>query len=193
MTPGPLTPEQIVTAAEEVLRRFGPAKTTVVDVARQLGVSHGSVYRHFPSKAALRDAVAETWLARIMAPLTTIVEDGAPATQRLRDWLRTLADTKRALLRSDPELFDTYYRLATETEGVGAAHERHLAEHLSAIIAAGVHDGEFTVDDPERSGWTILRASARFHHPTHATEWDRPGFDTELDELCDLLLRGLAA
>jgi hypothetical protein len=44
-----LTQERILEAAEEVLRRFGPAKANVVDVARALGVSHGSVYRHFPS------------------------------------------------------------------------------------------------------------------------------------------------
>ena len=58
-----LTAERILEAAEEVLRRYGPAKANVVDVARALGVSHGSVYRHFPSKAALRDAVTERWLA----------------------------------------------------------------------------------------------------------------------------------
>jgi AcrR family transcriptional regulator len=66
---GVLTREKILEAAEDVLRRFGPSKTTVVDVARALGVSHGSVYRHFPSKAALRDAVAESWLHRISDPL----------------------------------------------------------------------------------------------------------------------------
>ena len=32
----PLTAESILDTAEEVLRRFGPAKTTVVDVARAL-------------------------------------------------------------------------------------------------------------------------------------------------------------
>ena len=53
----PLTPERILQAAEEVLRRHGPAKANVVDVARALGVSHGTVYRHFPSKQALREAV----------------------------------------------------------------------------------------------------------------------------------------
>jgi len=52
-----LTPEKILTATEEVLRRFGPAKASVVDIARALRVSHGSIYRHFPSKAALLDAV----------------------------------------------------------------------------------------------------------------------------------------
>jgi len=53
MAAEPLTREQILAAAEEALRRYGPAKMNVVDVAAALGVSHGSVYRHFPTKAAL--------------------------------------------------------------------------------------------------------------------------------------------
>ena len=64
-----LTPERILEVTEDVLRRFGLAKATVVDVARALDVSHGSVYRHFPSKASLRDAVAKRWLERVNAPL----------------------------------------------------------------------------------------------------------------------------
>jgi len=77
-----LTPERILETAEDVLRRFGPAKATVVDVARALDVSHGSVYRHFASKAALRDAVAERWLARISDPLRLPPRD-APVTWAL--------------------------------------------------------------------------------------------------------------
>ena len=66
MTDETLTLERILDVAEDVLRRFEPAKTTVIDVARALGVSHGSVYRHFPSKAALRDVVTDKhfWLER---------------------------------------------------------------------------------------------------------------------------------
>ncbi len=56
MTDEALTPDRILDAAEDVLRRYGPAKATVVDVARALGVSHGSVYRHFPSKAEIRQS-----------------------------------------------------------------------------------------------------------------------------------------
>ncbi|NEQ28032.1 MAG: TetR/AcrR family transcriptional regulator, partial [Microcoleus sp. SIO2G3] len=36
MSDSALTPERILDAAEEVLRRYGPAKATVVDVARFL-------------------------------------------------------------------------------------------------------------------------------------------------------------
>ncbi|ADD42240.1 TetR/AcrR family transcriptional regulator [Stackebrandtia nassauensis] len=188
---GPLTSDRILEAAEDVLRRFGPDKTTVVDVARQLGVSHGSVYRHFPSKVALRDAVAERWLDRISRPLADIAARSGPAADRLREWMLRLATAKRELAGSDPELFATYFRLTSESRGVGAAHEEHLARQLSGIIADGVRAGEFTVDDPERSGWAVFRASARFNHPLHAAEWNRPGFEADLADLCDLLLRGL--
>ncbi|CAG1001093.1 partial HTH-type transcriptional regulator MtrR, partial [Anaerolineae bacterium] len=95
MTDTVLTPERILDTAEEVLRRFGPSKTTVVDVARALGVSHGSVYRHFESKAALRDAVTERWLGRISQPLAEIAAESGPAPQRLRRWLDLLIDYKQ--------------------------------------------------------------------------------------------------
>lgn len=55
----------------EVLRRFGPQKANLVDVARALEVSHGTIYRHFASKAALRDAVAQRW-----GQVARIVRDG---------------------------------------------------------------------------------------------------------------------
>src|SRR3954449_2934613 len=100
---GPLTREEILEAAEEALRRCGPGKATVVDVARALGVSHGSVYRHFPSKAALRDAVVAQWLHRVSAPLRAIADEhDAPAPERLHRWLRALIEAKRSRAQADP-------------------------------------------------------------------------------------------
>src|SRR5271154_1863981 len=102
-----LTTQRILTAAEDVLRRFGPDKATVVDVARALGVSHGSVYRHFESKAALRDAVMQRWLARVSAPLAAIAAGKGSATRRLRRWFDALIALKHGKVRDDPELFAT--------------------------------------------------------------------------------------
>jgi len=56
MTDEVLTPERILDAAEDLRRRYGPAKATVVDVAHVFGVSHGSVYRHFPSRPCVKIA-----------------------------------------------------------------------------------------------------------------------------------------
>ncbi len=77
-----LTAERILEATEEVLRRHGPAKATVVDVARALGVSHGSVYRHFRTKAALREAVTKRWLDRTSEALDGIAGDASRAPRR---------------------------------------------------------------------------------------------------------------
>src|SRR5262249_58890119 len=83
MNDAALTPDRILDAAEEVLRRYGPQKTTVVDVARALDVSHGTIYRHYPSKQALRDAVTRRWLHRVTVPLQRIAEERGPAAARL--------------------------------------------------------------------------------------------------------------
>jgi AcrR family transcriptional regulator len=191
MTDEPLTPERILEAAEEVLRRFGLAKTTVVDVARVLGVSHGSIYRHFPSKAALREAVAEHWLAEKSASLSTIANEDRPAPERLRHWLTLLCFMKRTSARDDPELFATYRELAAEARGVVKAHVDSLAEQITHIILDGVAQGEFATDDPFVSGRAVLNATTRFHDPVHAAEWSDPDIDAAFDGVWSLILVGL--
>src|SRR4249919_3385627 len=125
-----LTPERILVAAEEVLRRYGPAKANVVDVARALDVSHGSVYRHFPSKAALRDAVTARWLHRMAEPLEAVATAADPPPERLRRWLEELIASKRGQALEDPELFATYTELAAQSREVVTAHVDELVRQL---------------------------------------------------------------
>lgn len=191
MTDTSLTPDRILDTAEQVLRRFGPDKATVVDVARALDVSHGSIYRHFPSKAALRDAVAERWLHRVAAPLQAIATADGLADARLRRWLEALIALKRQKVRGDPEMFATYVALAHDSQG---AVERHVAELLGqirTIIDAGCADGVFLVADAAAAARAVFQATARFHHPAHAAEWDDPNIDRDFEAVWHLVLAGL--
>src|SRR5437660_963924 len=97
----PDTRERIAAAAEELLRRHGPAKTTVTDVARSLGMSHANVYRHFASKTALQEAVAERWLARISEPLARVASGPAGAEEKLSAWVNALIRAKRRKVLED--------------------------------------------------------------------------------------------
>ena len=189
----PLTAEEILDTAEEVLRRFGPGKASVVDVARALDVSHGSVYRHFPSKAALRDAVTERWLARVSEPLEAVVVRKGKASRRLHDWLVLLATTKQTMATGDPELFETFQELTLASREVVAAHVDHLAGQLTHIVADGMASGEFATGDAAVVGRAVLHATARFHHPAHAGEWGEPGLGDDLEAVYRLLLHGLVA
>ncbi|WP_235921674.1 TetR family transcriptional regulator [Lentzea tibetensis] len=188
-----LTAEHILSTTEDVLRRYGPAKATVVDVARALGVSHGSVYRHFPTKAALREAVTERWLDQAHAGLADIAEATTPAPDRLRDWLRALFDSKRRKALGDPELFATFDVLAKENSDVIAEHIADLVGQLAKIVADGVKSKHFKTKDVQRTALAVFSATDRFHNPAHAREWTEPDVEDAFDAVCDLVIRGLAA
>jgi AcrR family transcriptional regulator len=168
----PLTREDILRAAAAAPRRYGPAKTNVVDVARALNVSHGSVYRHFPSKAALREAVAERFLEEMSAPLDAV---GDP-----KDWFDTLIATKRAKAAEDPELFATYVALAHESGDVVKRHVDHLITQLTELVG------------DERTARALFDATARFHDPKHAREWAQPGIDEAFEAVWELLDEAIA-
>jgi len=188
-----LTPERILEATEEVLRRYGLAKATVVDVARALDVSHGSVYRHFPSKASLRQAVAKRWLDRANAPLQKIAETTGPAPARLEKWLRTMIDIKYKKVCEDPEMFATYLTLAQEACEAVKAHKERLVDQVAHIISDGVKQGVFQAADVKLAARAVFDATTRYHHPAHSDEWKDPAKPARIDALLALLLRGLEA
>ncbi|HET7857327.1 MAG TPA: TetR family transcriptional regulator [Gaiellaceae bacterium] len=192
MTNTALTADRILEAAEDVLRRYGPAKANVVDVARALGVSHGSVYRHFPSKAALRDAVTERWLGAISAPLDAVVSEEAPAVERLERWLDALVEAKRSKALDDPELFATYVQLTAGARDVVRTHVETLLGQLTRIVADGVERGELETHDPAASACAVFDATARFHNPAHVAEWGDPQIDSAYRGVRALVVRALA-
>lgn len=188
-----LTAERILEATEEVLRRHGPAKATVVDVARALGVSHGSVYRHFRTKAALREAVTKRWLDRTSEKLAGIAGAGGAPEERLRAWLAALFEAKRHKAGDDPELFATYTVLTDENGTVVGEHIADLAAQLTRIIEDGVAAGAFTAADPAAAARAVFHATGRFHDPCHAAEWKSPSIEADFTGVVDLVLRGLTS
>ncbi|WP_407839262.1 TetR family transcriptional regulator [Streptomyces sp. DSM 116496] len=190
----PLTPERILETTEEVLRRFGPTKATVVDVARALGVSHGSVYRHFPSKAALREAVTDRWLAKSVVMLEEIASAPAePAPSKLESWLEALFEAKRHKAGDDPELFATYIVLLDENSGVVEQHLTELIEQLSRIIGEGVASGSLSAPDVPAAARAVFDATGRFHDPQYAADWLTPTITAEFEAVTALVIRGLRA
>src|SRR6202012_4112321 len=110
----PLNRDRIIAAAEDVIRRFGPTKATVVDVARALGVSHEAVYRHVATKAELRDLVVGRGGEATRPPLRAIASRPGPAPRRLRRLFDALIAIKRRRATEDPELFAAYRTLAAD-------------------------------------------------------------------------------
>jgi len=187
-----LTRQQIIETTEDVLRRYGPAKANVADVARALGVSPGSIYRHFPTKAALREAVTQSWLDRTHTGLEEIAASDAPAPERLRRWLSALFESKKRHSREEPELFDTFSALTAEHGDVATAHMDDLTRQIRTIILSGIERGEFSADDADAAAAAVFHATAAFHNPLHVKEWGDPGVDAAFQTVTDLVIAGLS-
>jgi AcrR family transcriptional regulator len=187
----PLTRDRILAAAEDVIRRFGPAKATVVDVARALGVSHAAVYRHVATKAELRDLVVGRWAETTMPPLRAIAAKQGPAPERLRQLFDALIAIKRLRAADDPELFAAYRTLAADAESVVAAHLDELVALGATVIRSGVEEGTFRTVDAVAASRAVLFATSRFHHPVHAAEWTDPAIDAVYTDVWRMLMDGL--
>lgn len=134
---------QIVDAAIRVLARQGYARTSLMDIAREAGMSKGAVHYHYPTKEALIEQVLETacnavqdktlraWggddnpFASLRSSLTALWEARAERT----DEALVVADLLAQSLYDDklrPRLAE-YYRLAADqiTE--------HLTQHFFAL------------------------------------------------------------
>ena len=156
-------------------------------------MSHANVYRHFESKAALQEAVAERWLRRISDPLAAIatapeVDGPGEPGRRLEQWVLALAEAKRRKVLDDPEMFATYQALADGARAVVDAHVAELIRQLAVIIAGGAAAGEFAVRDPEAAARVVLWATMRFHHP-HLVATAPP--EAELRQTVAVLREGL--
>jgi AcrR family transcriptional regulator len=192
MPPGaPLTRDRILAAAEGVIRRFGPARATVVDVARALGVSHTAVYKHVATKAELRELVVGRWVEAFMPPLRAIAALKEPAPGRLRKLVDALVAVKRRRSAEDPELFDAYLTLAADAGSVVAAHVGELHGLAATVIASGVKEGTFGPVDPVAAGRAVMVATSRFYHPAHAAEWTNPETDAAYHDVWQLIMNGL--
>src|SRR5689334_10518730 len=77
--------DKIVGAAREVFRERG-AEGSLDEIAKRAGVGPGTLYRHFPTRDALIDAVMRDWSDRINAESEEIALSDLPAREALAAW-----------------------------------------------------------------------------------------------------------
>ncbi len=188
----PITRERILGAAETVIRRQGLNKTTVLDVARGLGISHGTLYKHFPDKDELHRALLVTFLDRFTAPIDTIMAMDASATDRLYRWLRESLLLRQVQVRNDPEIFRATSSLTVSFRGLGVDYRAARTLDVQRIVDAGIASGEFSVADPHEAAFAIINAFTRFFNPAHQHEWLKPDIDPSFEGVWKLVIGGLS-
>src|SRR3974390_3313735 len=93
------TRTRIMEAADLLFRRLGYEKTAVADIADELGMSTANVYRFFPSKNAIVEAICQRCLNELEEKAWAAARARGPASRRIeRLFLEILAYHKENLL-----------------------------------------------------------------------------------------------
>lgn len=103
-----ITRERIVAAGHEAIRQGGIRRLSMEAVARDAGVSRAALYRYFPNKSALVDAVLAHNAEVVYARMTTLFADASTLADKVAIGARLGVLPHRDMLglsESDPESF----------------------------------------------------------------------------------------
>ncbi len=137
--------QRIVAAAETCVERFGPAKTTLSDVASELGVTRQTVYRYYANLAELLAAVAqaglEDFVDRMQRHLATFSTPAEAAIEAVVFAVQAIPQEGRIGLLFQAGETEVFSRDVTSTTafGLGADILRRIPVDWSDI---GVADAE---------------------------------------------------
>ncbi|CAN5881836.1 TetR/AcrR family transcriptional regulator [soil metagenome] len=171
--------ERLMAAAKAGFAETGP-EVSLDEIARRAGVGIGTLYRHFPTRDALVEAVYRHEVEQLGAAAAQLAQSLPPA-EALHQWLRLLIDyiaTKKVIAQAVDAMTgggsDLY-----------AASTSIITEAMKALVKEAADSGGIRAEaDPK----DLLRAVAGFAYGAAA-----PGWQASALRLIDLLMDGLRA
>ena len=119
----------------------GQASVTLEQIARDAEVGIGTLYRHFPTREALVEALYRQELADLCASAGALLEAGSPE-QALRRWMDQFADyvaAKREMAEALRAVFASGAVTVSQARG-------ELTVSVKQILDAGIADGTLRDD-----------------------------------------------
>jgi AcrR family transcriptional regulator len=168
--------ERILEVAKEAFTRFG-ADASLDDIAKQTGVGAGTLYRHFPTRDALIEAVYRSEVEKLAAAERKFTAT-MPPIEALRTWMLLFVDHIAAKQIIAPALNSVVGGPSKLFEGSrGLIHGA-----IDALVKRAINSGEIRSDlEP----FDLLRALIGVSHIASG-----PGWQQSARRLVDILITG---
>jgi AcrR family transcriptional regulator len=168
--------ERILEIAKEAFTRSG-ANTSLDDIAQQSGVGAGTLYRHFPTRDALLEAVYRTEVEKLAAAERKLAQEMAPIAA-LRAWMLMFVDYIAAKQIIAPAL-------NTLVGGPSKVYEFSRAQisgAIQALVERAIKSGDIRKDlEP----FDLLRALVGVSNVATGPDWQQSA-----RRLVDILITG---
>ena len=156
---------RILEVAEEHFRRIGYHKTSVADIASELGMSPAKVYRFFPSRDAINESICRRVVNEAADIALAIARANAPASEKLGRLLTAVHRHNKMTLVREKRMHDLIVAAMVENWAIIKAHIERMVTIFEAIIREGVEAGEFDVEDAAQAARAVKSAFMPFLHP----------------------------
>jgi AcrR family transcriptional regulator len=170
---------RILEAAEEQFRRVGYHRTSVADIAAELGMSPANIYRFFPARDAINESICGRLVNEVADIAVAIARTNATATEKLDRLLTAVHRRNKATLVKAKYMHDLIAAATRENWAIIKLHIDRMVTIFEAIIREGVEVGEFDVDDTAEAARAVRSAFTPFFHPILIENCVQHGEDTE--------------
>ncbi|MDE2465283.1 MAG: TetR/AcrR family transcriptional regulator [Alphaproteobacteria bacterium] len=183
---------KIVEAAKKRFSHFGYGKTTMAEVASDCSMSPGNLYRFFPGKLDIAEAIATEDFEKHLSSLRKLaVAPGRDMRQRLRDLLFEELRRTYHKLEKDPRAYEMATVIAHERPQFAnwmLATERKI---LVELLDEAERRGELACDNKEYVAEMVQSATMKFRYPQLWSKLTLPALERELEGVLKLLTQGI--
>ncbi len=151
---------RILEVAERYFRRIGYHKTSVADIAAEVGMSRANVYRFFPSRTAINNSVCGLVVKEVAEIALAIARTDQPASKKLVDLLTAIHRHSTRILVEDRPMHELLVAAMDGSWATLNAHNEQILAILKALVREGVQAGEFEVEDADEAARGIIRLPA---------------------------------
>ncbi|TGQ71599.1 TetR/AcrR family transcriptional regulator [Mesorhizobium sp. M00.F.Ca.ET.186.01.1.1] len=156
---------RILEVADEQFRRIGYQKTSVADIASELGMSAANVYRFFSSKGDIVESICGRVVDEVADIAFAIARTSAPASEKLTRLLAAVHHHSKTTLTKEKRVHDMIVAAMRENRAIIKAHIEQMVGIFEAIIREGIEAGEFMVEDSGEAARAVNTAFMPFFHP----------------------------
>src|SRR5213592_2550067 len=153
---------RILEAAEQQFRRMGYHRTSVADIAAELGMSPANIYRFFPSRDAINESICGRVVNEVADIASAIARTNAPATEKLDQLLIAVHRHHKMILVKARRMHELIVTATQENWPIIKAHIERMVTIFEAIIREGVEAGEFDVEDAAQAARAVRSAFMPF-------------------------------
>ncbi len=180
------TREDILTTADALFRERGIAKSSIADIAHELGMSPANVFKHFHSKTALVDAICDRHITHMIGRFDTLDTD-APPPEKLGIVVRRLMQAHLQDIRDNPFFLEMVF-LVAKTEMESGFHYRQLIEELFfTLVRDGVEAGIYHCADCRATSRHVAASFASVLHPVFLANETQEDLDERLAGIVALI------